>query len=80
MSFRKSKESIPEESKPIFPEWKLDTPLEEIIGNAVGAASTCWEHLENTGVFDSERASKIVDETVANIRMKLFFEVPDEQG
>jgi hypothetical protein len=58
----------------IFPEWKIDTPLEEIIGNAVGAASTCWENLEDTGVFDSERASQIVDETVAIIKKKLFTE------
>ena len=59
---------------PIFPEWKIDTPLEQIIGEAIGAASTCWEHLENTGVFDAERASQIVDEVVENIRKKLFFD------
>ena len=66
------------DKQPIFPEWKIDTPLEEVIGNAVGAASTCWEFLENTGVFNSERASQIVDETVAIIRKKLFFNGDDE--
>lgn len=66
--------------EPIFPEWKIDTPLEEVIGNAIGAGSTCWEHLENTGVFDSERASKIVDETVAIIRKKLFYKGDDGTG
>jgi hypothetical protein len=60
--------------KPIFPTWRIDTPLEEIIGNAVGAASTCWKHVEKAGVFQSERASQIVDEVVANIRKKLFFD------
>ena len=58
---------------PIFPEWKVDTPLEEVIGNAVGAASTCWSNLEHAGVFDDLRAAKIMEEVVANIRLKLFF-------
>jgi hypothetical protein len=60
--------------KPIFPEWKIDTPLEEVIGNAIGAGSMCWEHPEKAGVFDTERASQIMDEVVANIRHKLFFD------
>lgn len=73
MKSKKKSKEISTAPTPIFPEWTIDTPLEEVIGNAVGAASTCWEHLENTGVFDGERASQIVDETVANIRKKLFF-------
>ena len=63
----------------LFPNWKIDTPLEEIIGEAVGAGSTCWEKLEDTGTFNSEMASQIVDETVAIIRKKLFY-TGDENG
>ena len=61
-------------SEPIFPEWSVDTPVEEIIGNAIGAASTCWESLEGTGVFDSERASQICDEVMAMLKLKLWVE------
>lgn len=59
--------------KPIFPEWAVDTPIEEVIAQAIGAGSMCWENVKKAGVFDSERASQIVDEVVANIRKKLFF-------
>lgn len=55
-------------------DWKIDTPLEQVIGEAIGAGSVCWEHPEKAGVFQSERASKIVDEVVDNIRKKLFFD------
>lgn len=34
--------------------------LKQIIGEAVGEASMCWSE-RPTGVFDSERASRIVD-------------------
>lgn len=33
--------------------------LGEAIGQALGAASTCWETLEGTGTFDSTRANGI---------------------
>jgi hypothetical protein len=36
--------------------------LERIIGEGVGAASTCWETMDGTGVFDSTRAGQIVEE------------------
>jgi hypothetical protein len=58
----------------IFPEWKIDTPLEEVIGNAIGAGSMCWQYPEKAGVFNDERASQIIDEVVENIRKKLFFD------
>jgi hypothetical protein len=34
----------------------------EAIGQAMGAASTCWEPMDCTGVFMDRRASQIVDE------------------
>lgn len=38
--------------------------LSEVIGQAVGAASVCWESMEGTGIFDYKRASAIVDEVL----------------
>lgn len=40
------------------------TDLRGVIGQAVGAASVCWESMEGTGVFQSDRASRIVDDVV----------------
>lgn len=45
-----------------FP-WDEETPLNEVIGNALGAASLCWTPIPE-GVFDSERASEIIDQVV----------------
>lgn len=47
-------------------EWKFeptdpDCGLKTFIGEAIGAASMCWETLEGAGVFDSTRAKAIVD-------------------
>jgi len=42
-------------------------PLQEFIGQAVGAASMCWESPERAGVFDSARAQRIVEETMRRI-------------
>ncbi len=36
--------------------------MESAIFQALGAASVCWESLENTGIFDSTRARQIGDE------------------
>ena len=36
--------------------------LMEKIQQAIGEASTCWENLDSTGQFDSERAIRIADE------------------
>lgn len=38
-----------------------DCGLKTFIGEAVGAASMCWETPEKAGIFDSTRASQIVD-------------------
>jgi hypothetical protein len=42
--------------------------VEEVLGLAVGAGSVCWEHLEGTGVFQSEAATDIVDKACTRIR------------
>jgi hypothetical protein len=44
-----------------------ELPIEEFIGQAVGAASMCWENPEGAGVFDSERAERIAEELTARI-------------
>ncbi len=48
--------------------------LSEVIGQAVGAASMCWENVRDAGIFQSERASLIVQEVIdwieANYELK----------
>ena len=55
---------------PIFG-WQPDTPVDQIIGEAIGAASMCWDPIP-AGVFDSARASRIVEEVLAVLRAKLW--------
>lgn len=38
--------------------------LEEVVVQAVGAGSACWEHLDRAGVFQSERAKAIAEEVI----------------
>jgi hypothetical protein len=42
-----------------------DAVLGTVLGNGVGAGSACWSNLEQAGVFDSVRASEIVQEMEA---------------
>jgi hypothetical protein len=56
--------------------WDITTPVHEIIPQAIGAASMCWEHPEGAGVFDSERASEIGEELLDILKKKLW--VQDE--
>src|SRR4051794_17540898 len=51
--------------------------LEEAVFQALGAASTCWEHVEDAGVFDSTRAKAIGDELMARIRVESARPCPD---
>lgn len=38
---------------------EADITLDEAIGQALGAASMCWEHPERAGTFNSSRAARI---------------------
>lgn len=38
--------------------------LEEVVGQAIGAASVCWESMEGTGIFQEDRARQIVDDVL----------------
>lgn len=42
--------------------------IESAVFQALGAASTCWESLDNTGIFQSDRAKEIGEELLAFIR------------
>lgn len=42
--------------------------LDAAVFQALGAASTCWESLEGTGIFDSTRAKEIGDTLLTFIR------------
>lgn len=51
---------------PEVDKWKFvptdpDCGLKTFIGEAIGAASMCWATPEGAGIFDSTRASAIVD-------------------
>lgn len=39
--------------------------LREVVFQAVGAASVCWDTPQDAGVFDSTRAKEIGDDVVA---------------
>jgi hypothetical protein len=49
--------------------------LSELIGQAMGAASMCWDNVRGAGVFQSERASQITQEVIdwieANYELKV---------
>lgn len=51
-------------------DWTAETDIETAVGEAIGAASVCWENMSGTGIFDSTRAKQIVDELVDHIRSK----------
>lgn len=53
----------------ILPEYPavLDQELEGAVFQALGAASVCWESLQEAGVFDSTRAKQIGEELVGII-------------
>jgi len=42
--------------------------LEEVIGQAIGASSACWESLGCAGEFQSARAATIATEAIAWVR------------
>lgn len=52
------------EERPV-PVYGEPQSLEEAVFTALGAASTCWESLEGTGIFESDRAKQIGDDLVA---------------
>jgi len=49
---------------------KIREDVEELITQAIGEASMCWEHVEKAGTFDSDRASKI-SQKLCNDLMKI---------
>jgi len=51
-------------------DWSLDTPLDQAIGEAIGAGSMCWTPKPSSQLFDSQRAVRIVEEVMAFIRSK----------
>lgn len=51
-----------------YPTDGTNLTLEEVIFQALGAASVCWETPEGAGVFDSEHAKEIGDKLVDFIR------------
>lgn len=50
--------------------------LESAIGEAIGAASVCWENMSGTGVFDEVRARQIVDALLEFVKTH----TPNDEG
>lgn len=57
-------DGILEDSKP------AELTLAGLIGQAVGAASVCWEDMSGTGVFQDQQAREIVDVVVEWIEQR----------
>jgi len=43
--------------------------INDAVFMAIGAASTCWESLEGTGVFDSTKAKELGEELIHLIKV-----------
>jgi hypothetical protein len=42
--------------------------LRQLLGEAIGAASMCWEHVDRAGTFDSTRAATVLDALITEIK------------
>lgn len=45
-------------------------PMREVIAEAVGAASMCWENPEGAGLFDEKRATEVIDGVMYQLLMR----------
>jgi hypothetical protein len=50
---------------------EADVTIEEALGQALGAASMCWEHPEAAGEFNTERATRIYAQMMAFLGEKM---------
>ena len=53
-------------------DWPTDKPIHEAIGEALGAASMCWQYPERAGLFEPETALRIADELIDLLQRKLW--------
>lgn len=51
------------------------TNIKELIGQAIGAGSMCWEDVCGAGEFESNEAARILDEVVERLAELLVEEV-----
>jgi hypothetical protein len=49
---------------------EADVTLDEALGQALGAASMCWEHPEKAGTFNDQRAKRIFEQLKALLQEK----------
>ena len=43
-------------------------PIASVIGEAMGAVSACWEHIDRAGIFQSVDAGQIADDLITFLR------------
>lgn len=53
----------------------MSDDLKKFVGEKVGEATACWENLSGAGVFQAERASKILEEIYTAINQQLYYEI-----
>jgi hypothetical protein len=49
-----------------------DELLSEVVFQALGAASACWENLSRAGIFESDRAKQIGDDLIADLKVVMI--------
>ena len=50
-------------------EWEVDTPVPQVLSEAIGMASMCWDPRPE-GVFQSEAALQIADDVLSILQKK----------
>lgn len=50
--------------------------IEQVVNQAVGAGSMCWQHVDRAGVFESEQAAAIAQDALAEVRRRAFLTDP----
>jgi hypothetical protein len=51
-------------------DWTIETPLKQVVQEAIGLASMCWEHPEKAGQFDMDLAIRIGEEVMKNLNAR----------
>lgn len=55
-------------------DWKVDTPIDQAVMEALGAASVCWSNPRGAGEFNAGMATDIGNELIALLQKKAWAE------
>lgn len=62
------------------PEHDGSLSLESAVFQALGAASTCWDPMDGTGIFQSDVAKAIGDALLEKINNEMYPKTPKQEG